>query len=104
MSIFFNPYQELWGPFGPQTRLNSDKKFSFHIFSPKFFVIVTKLVRNIMQQAQLIYLTWHTREKLQYAVVLSGSKRTPDNKMQFEFEFGWLQRTTIGFFYHYFIV
>ena len=78
---FLNPYQDIWGPFGPQTSSAHNRIFPCGMFFVIFFIIVGKHVFNNMQKTKHIYLKPFFRRKLWCAIVLLGSKRTPDSKI-----------------------
>ena len=81
MNWILNPYQDTWGPFGPQTSSAHNRIFPCGMFFVIFFIIVGKHVFNNMQKTKHIYLKPFCRRKLWCAIVLLGSKRTPDSKI-----------------------
>ena len=81
LQLALNPYQDIWGPFGPQTSSAHNRIFPCGMFFVIFFIIVGKHVFNNMQKTKHIYLKLFFRRKLWCAIVLLGSKRTPDSKI-----------------------
>ena len=86
-----NPYQDIWGPFGPQTSSARNRTFLCGIFFVIFFIIVTKHVFNNMQMKKHIYLKPFCCRKIWCAIVLLGSKRTPDSKFMINLTKSWFK-------------